>query len=193
MQLQKCYVTVLHVWRNFDNTGFKIKHTVHIISGSALSSLKNACCSPVSQLINNVWYYHTHVNQGPDQQASLRQQCQAVHYDHCPGLLIFHTHLSAGRAPNAAALNAVRALLQCGVDLGRFPAAYQLVGHRQLGSTACPGNSLFSNIQSWPRWTPNPTRASGEPIPDDVLIELIMGKEAPWATTASRHRGGSNC
>jgi len=83
------------------------------------------------------------------------------------------------RAPNAAALNAVRALLQCGVDLGRFPAAYQLVGHRQLGSTACPGNSLFSNIQSWPRWTPNPTRPAGEPIPDDELIKLIMGKKAP--------------
>jgi len=83
------------------------------------------------------------------------------------------------RAPNAAALNAAKALIQCGVELGRFPSAYQLVGHRQVGSTDCPGNSLYSNIQSWPRWTPNPTRASGEPILDDVLIELIMGKEAP--------------
>jgi hypothetical protein len=85
-------------------------------------------------------------------------------------------HLSAGRAPNAAALNAGRALIQCGVERGTFPAAYQLAGHRQVGSTACPGNSLYSNIQTWPRWTPNPTSAEVPLLPEDLLI---VGQEAP--------------
>ena len=148
---------------DFDNTGFKIKHAVHIISGSALFSLKTSWCASVIQLIHNLWY-NCHVNQGPDQQASLRQQCQAVHYDHCPGLSIFHTHLSAGRAPNQAAQNAVRNLINCGMDLGRITRNHQLTSHRNVGSTACPGNSFFNVLTSWPNWTSNP-RSLGEPLP----------------------------
>jgi N-acetylmuramoyl-L-alanine amidase len=64
--------------------------------------------------------------------------------------------MSAGRAPNAAALNALRALLQCGVSTGRLAGNYQLVGHRQLGATACPGNQLFNTISSWPHFTTTP-------------------------------------
>jgi hypothetical protein len=162
-----CYIFIQYIWRDFDITGFKIKHRVHIISRWALSSLKNSWWSSVIQLIHtrNLWYYHCHINHWPDLQASLTQQCQAVHYDHCPRLLIFHTYFSAGRPPNAAALNAVRSLIQCGVSLGEISGSYQLTGHRNVGSTSCPGNSLYSEIGTWPNWNPNPTSVAGEPLP----------------------------
>jgi hypothetical protein len=145
----KRYVTFLYiqVWRDFDNTGLKIKHTVYIISGSASSSLKNSCCAPVIQIIYNLWY-HSYVNQGPDQQASLRQQCQAVHYDNCPGLLIFHTHLSSYRAPNAAAQNAVRNLITCGMNLNRITRNHQLTGHRNVAATACPVTAFYNVLRT---------------------------------------------
>jgi len=179
MQLQKCYVTFLYIWRDSDNTGFKIKHTVHTISGSALSSLKNSCCAPMFQLIYKVWYYHSYVNQGPDQQASLRQQCQAVHYDQCSGLLIFHTHLSTDRVPNQAAQTAVRNLITCGMDLNRITRNHQLTGHRNVGATACPGNAFFNVIRTWPNFTATPRIAPGEPLTyipmeDESIIDATV-------------------
>ena len=41
--------------------------------------------------------------------------------------------------PNSAAQNAVKSLIQCGVSLGRIKSNYQLKGHRDGGTTACPG------------------------------------------------------
>lgn len=55
-------------------------------------------------------------------------------------------------APNAAALAKVKALIQCGLDLGHVQATYTLKGHRDVGSTACPGTSYYQLIQSWPHY-----------------------------------------
>jgi hypothetical protein len=151
-----CYTFIQYIWCDFDITGFKIKSAVHIISGSALSSLKNLWWAPVIQPIHNLWYYHSHINHWPDQQASLTQHCQAVHYDHCPRLLIFHAHLSADRVPNAAAQNALRCIIQWLLNMGRITSNYQLTTHRNVGATACPGNSLFNLVRTWPRFTTSP-------------------------------------
>jgi hypothetical protein len=133
---------------------FQNKHTIHRISGSDISPLRNSWWAPVIQPIHNLWYYHFHINHWLDQRVSLTQHCQAVHYDHCPGLLIFHTHLSADRVPNTAAQNALSCLIQWLVDMDRIPSNYQLTGHRNVGATSCPGNALFNEIWFWPSFTP---------------------------------------
>ncbi|NXT46599.1 PGRP2 amidase, partial [Pluvianellus socialis] len=40
-------------------------------------------------------------------------------------------------------------LLPCAVRTGRLHHNYTLHGHRQLGHTDCPGNSLFQEIETW--------------------------------------------
>jgi len=99
----------------------------------------------------------------------LRQQCQAVHYDQCSGLLIFHTHLSTDRVPNQAAQTAVRNLITCGMDLNRITRNHQLTGHRNVGNTACPGTAFYNLLRGWvgpwPNWTSDPRSAAVEPLP----------------------------
>jgi N-acetylmuramoyl-L-alanine amidase len=67
--------------------------------------------------------------------------------------LILFMHVSADRPPNQAALNAVKQLIQCGVDTKKISSNYRLKGHRQGTSTACPGNALYQVITKWPHWT----------------------------------------
>jgi hypothetical protein len=71
--------------------------------------------------------------------------------------------LPADRLPNAAALNAVQKLIECGVAENKIQTQYQLIGHRQntASQTECPGNRLFQEITSWPHWTPDPKSSSG--------------------------------
>lgn len=59
----------------------------------------------------------------------------------------FMTHL-----PNAASMNAVKALIACGVQKGYISPSYHLYGHRDVGSTECPGDQLYKEIQSWPHY-----------------------------------------
>ncbi|NXC77198.1 PGRP2 amidase, partial [Anhinga anhinga] len=40
-------------------------------------------------------------------------------------------------------------LLPCAVRAGRLHRNYTLRGHRQMGHTDCPGNSLFREIETW--------------------------------------------
>ncbi|XP_055649127.1 LOW QUALITY PROTEIN: N-acetylmuramoyl-L-alanine amidase [Falco peregrinus] len=40
-------------------------------------------------------------------------------------------------------------LLPCAVRTGRLHPNYTLRGHRQMGHTNCPGNSLFHEIETW--------------------------------------------
>uniref|UniRef100_A0A8B9MVT6 PGRP2 amidase n=1 Tax=Accipiter nisus TaxID=211598 RepID=A0A8B9MVT6_9AVES len=40
-------------------------------------------------------------------------------------------------------------LLPCAVRTGRLHHNYTLRGHRQMGHTDCPGNSLFREIETW--------------------------------------------
>ncbi|NXD17864.1 PGRP2 amidase, partial [Nothocercus nigrocapillus] len=52
--------------------------------------------------------------------------------------------------PDAEALALVRdAFLPCAVRAGHLQPHYSLQGHRQVGSTQCPGDSLFREIKTW--------------------------------------------
>jgi hypothetical protein len=84
-----------------------------------------------------------------------------------PSLLIilpfvFHLLFSAARPPNQAALNAVRQLIECGVESNKIVVDYQLIGHRQntASSTDCPGDALYNEVKSWPHWTSEPKSVS---------------------------------
>ena len=59
--------------------------------------------------------------------------------------------------PNAAALKAVNALIEYGVTLGKINENYQVIGHRQVRDTECPGEELYKYVQTHPRWTSTPT------------------------------------
>lgn len=54
--------------------------------------------------------------------------------------------------PNDAALDAVKQLIQCGLDNGHISADYILKGHRDVGKTSCPGTKLWDLIHSWPHY-----------------------------------------
>ncbi|XP_014482419.1 PREDICTED: peptidoglycan-recognition protein SC2-like [Dinoponera quadriceps] len=58
------------------------------------------------------------------------------------------------RTPNTAAVQAVQRLIDHGVSIGEIKNDYKLLGHRQTWQTACPGNSLYTMMQSWPHWAP---------------------------------------
>ncbi|NWX75407.1 PGRP2 amidase, partial [Alca torda] len=52
--------------------------------------------------------------------------------------------------PDPDAIALVRdELLPCAVRTGRLHHNYTLRGHRQMGHTDCPGNSLFHEIETW--------------------------------------------
>ena len=54
--------------------------------------------------------------------------------------------------PRTAALDAVKALIQCGISKGKISHSYALFGHRDVGSTDCPGTALYNLIGTWPRF-----------------------------------------
>jgi N-acetylmuramoyl-L-alanine amidase len=54
--------------------------------------------------------------------------------------------------PPKAQTDAVKSLIACGVTLGKLRSAYTLRGHRDMGSTECPGTSLFNEIRTWPHY-----------------------------------------
>ncbi|XP_067648816.1 peptidoglycan-recognition protein SC2-like [Haliotis asinina] len=56
------------------------------------------------------------------------------------------------RAPNSAALNTAKALIACGVSMGKIQSNYILRGHRDMGSTDCPGTALYNIIRRWPNY-----------------------------------------
>ncbi|XP_002730506.1 peptidoglycan recognition protein 1-like [Saccoglossus kowalevskii] len=67
------------------------------------------------------------------------------------GMSFMGTYMS--RLPNTAAMDACYDLLQCGKDEGfitRFGHCIQ--GHRDAGTTSCPGDALYNDMQSWPEY-----------------------------------------
>ncbi|KAJ8317240.1 hypothetical protein KUTeg_005144 [Tegillarca granosa] len=64
------------------------------------------------------------------------------------------------RVPNEKALNAAKALLQCGVQKGYLNPSYRLYGHRDALPTECPGTSLYNLINTWPHYSTIPLRKS---------------------------------
>ncbi|XP_004761177.1 N-acetylmuramoyl-L-alanine amidase [Mustela putorius furo] len=58
--------------------------------------------------------------------------------------------------PAKAALHTVQDLLPgCAVRAGLLRPDYELLGHRQLVRTDCPGDALFSLLRTWPRFAAN--------------------------------------
>ncbi|XP_063287743.1 peptidoglycan recognition protein 1-like [Pelobates fuscus] len=53
------------------------------------------------------------------------------------------------RAPSASALNAAQSLIRCGVSGGYISSSYIVKGHRNVGSTECPGAKLYAIIKKW--------------------------------------------
>ncbi|KAK6994810.1 peptidoglycan-recognition protein SC2 [Biomphalaria glabrata] len=56
--------------------------------------------------------------------------------------------------PTAAAQQAVKDLIDCGVQLGKIKREYTLRGHRDMpgSSTECPGTLLWNAIKHWPHY-----------------------------------------
>ena len=57
--------------------------------------------------------------------------------------------------PTTPAMAAYASLVACALETGKIAVSYQMFGHRQTqpeGGTECPGDSLYSTIQSWPHW-----------------------------------------
>jgi len=58
----------------------------------------------------------------------------------------------SNHVPNDKALATVKQLIKCGLDNKKISATYTLKGHRDVGSTACPGQSYYNLIHSWPHY-----------------------------------------
>lgn len=139
---------------------------IHHTAGAACTT--QAACS---QQMRNIQSFHMDSNGwadigynlcvGGDGNAYIgrgwdRQGAHAPNFNNqSVGICFIGTFTSA--LPPAAALTAGRNLVTCGVSLGHISATYGLAGHRQVTATACPGQALFNNIQTWPRWHSNPT------------------------------------
>lgn len=58
-------------------------------------------------------------------------------------------------APTPEAISAFNYLMVCGVDRLSLAQQYYIIGHQQDVNTECPGDALFSAMQSWPRFYSN--------------------------------------
>ncbi|XP_059161421.1 peptidoglycan recognition protein 1-like [Physella acuta] len=56
------------------------------------------------------------------------------------------------KLPTAAALQAAKDMIACGVTLGKIQPNYTLRGHRDMVSTQCPGDTLYTEIKTWPHY-----------------------------------------
>ena len=69
------------------------------------------------------------------------------------GLAISFIGSYTSHTPGTAALSAANHLISCCVSHGKLTSAYRLYGHRDAGSTSCPGDSLYSLIQGWSHYS----------------------------------------
>ncbi|GFO44108.1 solute carrier family 22 member 21 [Plakobranchus ocellatus] len=54
--------------------------------------------------------------------------------------------------PTQVQLNSAKRLIECGVELGKLKSNYTVRGHRDMGSTLCPGDILYNIIRGWPQY-----------------------------------------
>jgi hypothetical protein len=84
---------------------------------------------------------------------------------HCISLIFFTGICVIGnfenRKPNEAALNAIKQLIACGFHNGKLSPVYSLLGHRDVRSTSCPGQSFYNLIQKWPHYNVNHLKEMG--------------------------------
>ncbi|RUS84892.1 hypothetical protein EGW08_007361 [Elysia chlorotica] len=53
------------------------------------------------------------------------------------------------QSPTAVQLDAAKQLITCGVSKGKIRSDYTVRGHRDMGSTSCPGDTLYNIIRGW--------------------------------------------
>ncbi len=64
----------------------------------------------------------------------------------------------------------LRAVNNCLVPNGKVKSTYQMFGHRQTSATACPGDRLYPEIQTWPKWASgSPRMAKNVSDTDEIL------------------------
>ncbi|XP_072028611.1 peptidoglycan recognition protein 1-like [Amphiura filiformis] len=56
------------------------------------------------------------------------------------------------RLPSQAAIDAGKKAIACGVTLGKLKSGYTLRGHRDVGTTLCPGDKLYDDVKNWPHY-----------------------------------------
>jgi N-acetylmuramoyl-L-alanine amidase len=47
-------------------------------------------------------------------------------------------------------MQAAKAMIECGIELGNVLPDYLLYGHRDVTNTDCPGDALYDEISTWP-------------------------------------------
>eukprot|EP00916_Digyalum_oweni_P005007 GHVL01008935.1.p1 GENE.GHVL01008935.1~~GHVL01008935.1.p1 ORF type:complete len:239 (+),score=4.51 GHVL01008935.1:3-719(+) len=65
------------------------------------------------------------------------------------------------KVPNTAALNTVKQLIECGLKNHHISPSYTLKGHRDVGTTACPGTAFYNLIHSWPHYASGTNHYAG--------------------------------
>ncbi|XP_019884468.1 peptidoglycan-recognition protein LC isoform X2 [Camponotus floridanus] len=58
--------------------------------------------------------------------------------------------------PPKIQIHAAQKIIEIGVKTGKIAPNYKLLGHRQISKTLSPGDALYSEIQTWPHWSPYP-------------------------------------
>ncbi|XP_075218355.1 peptidoglycan-recognition protein SB1-like [Lycorma delicatula] len=54
--------------------------------------------------------------------------------------------------PSTEMQDKAQALIEFGVQNNYIQKDYPLYGHRQLGSTSCPGDKFYETLKTWPHW-----------------------------------------
>lgn len=72
------------------------------------------------------------------------------------GTSVIGTYMT--KLPNDKALNALRNVIACGVQLGKMLPGYRLYGHRDAEQTDCPGDTMYKEIQTWPQYSHLPPK-----------------------------------
>uniref|UniRef100_A0A4W3IYB8 Peptidoglycan-recognition protein n=1 Tax=Callorhinchus milii TaxID=7868 RepID=A0A4W3IYB8_CALMI len=73
------------------------------------------------------------------------------HYNHISYGIAFMGNFM-NTSPNNLALNASKSLIAYAVSRKNLTPRYTLKGHRQFLKTACPGDTLYNIIKTWPGW-----------------------------------------
>ncbi|CAL1536977.1 unnamed protein product [Lymnaea stagnalis] len=54
--------------------------------------------------------------------------------------------------PPTVQMDSAKAMIECGVSLGKISSNYTLRGHRDMKTTLCPGDKLYAEIKTWPHY-----------------------------------------
>lgn len=67
--------------------------------------------------------------------------------------------------PDIRALQALRALIICGLTENHLPRSFTYIGHRQIApDTSCPGVAFLRYMVTWPKFNPNPRIADNSTL-----------------------------